>query len=336
MSAWEGTTAPSSSSATKATEPPVAGSLELTDRGALDRRQVQGELDRRPDRSRRLNGDPALGLYGPDSEAWRLNREARLLLAAGPRALLLQLAHPLVAEGVSQHSDFRADPWGRLTGTLTSYLRIVYGDTKAARRELRRLNRLHRSVQGPVVDPTAQSLAGMTYQARDPRLSLWVHFTLIDSTMAAYDAWIEPLGVARRAAFYAETVPIGLAFGIPASILPADYRAFEAYGRDMLRTDGPIQVTDTARSLVPTILHPPLGPLPPPLYDWVLWPGLALLPDRIRAAYGIPAGAGRAAVGTWLSEGFRFWGHVLPGPLRWMPQARAADRRVRYAKIVRP
>ncbi|MGH2511842.1 MAG: oxygenase MpaB family protein, partial [Candidatus Limnocylindrales bacterium] len=56
----------------------------------------------------------ALGLYGPDSEAWRLNREAMLLLGAGPRALLMQLAHPLVAEGVDQHSTFRTDPWGRL------------------------------------------------------------------------------------------------------------------------------------------------------------------------------------------------------------------------------
>ena len=57
------------------------------------------------------------GLYGPDSEAWRLNREAMLLLGAGPRALLLQIAHPAVAAGVNDHSDFRADPWRRLAGT---------------------------------------------------------------------------------------------------------------------------------------------------------------------------------------------------------------------------
>src|SRR6185436_15676647 len=75
------------------------------------------------------------GLYGPDSEAWRLNREATLLLGAGPRALLLQIAHPLVAAGVDEHSDFRADPWARLAGTLKSYLRIVYGTADAARDE---------------------------------------------------------------------------------------------------------------------------------------------------------------------------------------------------------
>src|SRR6185369_17342039 len=71
--------------------------------------------------------DDARGLYGPGSEAWALNREAMLLLGAGPRALLLQLAHPGVAAGVADHSDFRAEPWRRLDGTLRSYLRIIYG-----------------------------------------------------------------------------------------------------------------------------------------------------------------------------------------------------------------
>src|SRR5512140_3565938 len=90
------------------------------------------------------------GLYGPGTEAWRLNREAMLLLGAGPRALLLQLAHPLVAEGVAQHSDFRADPWSRLAATLRSYLRIVYASRAGAMAEISHLNRLHRSITGEV------------------------------------------------------------------------------------------------------------------------------------------------------------------------------------------
>ena len=107
----------------------------------------------RPLTPRPTGADPELaGLYGPGSEAWRLNREAALLLGAGPRALLLQIAHPLVAEGVDQHSDFRADPWARLAGTLRSYLRIVYGTTTTARAEIRRLNGLHRTIGGPVRD----------------------------------------------------------------------------------------------------------------------------------------------------------------------------------------
>ena len=121
------------------------------------------------------------GLYGPGSAAWRLNREATLLLGAGPRALLMQLAHPLVAEGVAQHSNFRANPWQRLRATLRSYLTIVYGDTRQARAEIGRLNRFHREVEGPVQDPTARRAFGSAYSARDPDLSLWVHATLIDA-----------------------------------------------------------------------------------------------------------------------------------------------------------
>jgi len=276
------------------------------------------------------------GLYGPGSEAWRLNREAFLLLAAGPRALLLQLAHPLVAEGVDQHSSFRVDPWGRLHGTLTSYLRLVYGNSSAAATEIGRLNRLHVSVTGPVRDPLARRITGAeTYRARDPELSLWVHATLVESTMTAYDAWYEPLPAERRAAFYRETLPIGRAFGIPDGLLPESVAAFEAYWRAMLAPDGPVRVTPIARSLVPMILHPPVGPLPPVLYDWLLWPAVELLPERVRDEYGIAWGPVQAGVATWLRAGFRFWAHGLPRAWRAMPQARAADRRMLAATIDR-
>src|SRR3954451_10253737 len=167
------------------------------------------------------DGD-ARGLYGPGSEAWALNREAMLLLGAGPRALLMQLAHPDVAAGVADHSKFQADPWARLQGTLRSYLRLVYGTATAARAEIRRLNELHRSITGP------------TYQARDPELSLWVHATLVDSTIVVADAWLEPLSRERRAAYYDETRPIGQAFGIPPDRLPGDLAAFEGYLADAM------------------------------------------------------------------------------------------------------
>src|SRR5438552_10348357 len=154
------------------------------------------------------------GLYGPESESWRLNREAMLLLGAGPRSLLMQIAHPLIAEGVDQHSDFRADPWRRLQGTLRSYLRIVFGTTSHARREISRLNGLHRSIKGPVRDAVALSTTRAAgYSARDPRLALWVHATLVDSTIVAYDAWIEPLPRERRARLYTQTRPTGPALG---------------------------------------------------------------------------------------------------------------------------
>jgi uncharacterized protein (DUF2236 family) len=273
--------------------------------------------------ARIAEADEALGLYGPGSEAWALNREAMLLLGAGPRALLLQLAHPSVAAGVADHSTFRDDPWRRLQGTLDSYLRIVYGTATAARAEIRRLNELHRSISGP------------TYRARDPELSLWVHATLVDSTIVAADAWLEPLSRARRDRYYAETLPIGRAFGIPAALLPADIDAFEAYLADAMGPDGPVRVGPTARELGHAVLHPPLGPVLPPLagvppvaYAWTLWPSIGLLPPAIRAGYGLRWGPVERAVSGWLVAGWRAWRPVLPASFRQMPQALAADRRV--------
>jgi uncharacterized protein (DUF2236 family) len=263
------------------------------------------------------------GLYGPDSEAWRLNREAMLLLGAGPRALLLQLAHPLVAAGVDEHSDFRADPWRRLQGTLRSYLTIVYGTATVARAEIRRLNGLHRSI------------AGAGYSARDPDLALWVHATLVDTTIAAYDAWLEPMPRDQRARYYAETLPIGRAFGVPADRLPPDLDAFESYVASMLAPDGPIRVSPIARDLADAVLHPPLGPVVPALaavparfYAWTLWPSIGLLPASVRTDYDFRWGPIERAVSAWLVAGWRGWRPLLPVSFRQMPQALAADRRV--------
>lgn len=263
------------------------------------------------------------GLYGPGSEAWALNREAMLLLGAGPRALLLQLAHPAVAAGVADHSDFRADPWARLRGTLRSYLAIVYGTRTAAHAEIRRLNALHRTITGP------------TYRARDPNLALWVHATLVDSTIVAADAWLSPVSRPRRARYYAETVPIGRAFGIPADLLPPDLASFDDYLARSLGPGGPLVVGDLARELAEVVLHPPLGPVVPALawlparsYAWTLWPAIGLLPATVREDYGLRWGAFERMTTAWLVAGWRAWRPLLPSGFRQMPQALAADRRL--------
>lgn len=266
---------------------------------------------------------PDPGWFGPDSEAWTLDREAMLLLGAGPRALLLQIAHPAVAAGVSEHSDFRADPWRRLDGTLRSYLRLIYGTSAVARAEVRRLNALHRAVRGP------------GYTARDPALSLWVHATLVDSTLVAYDAWLEPLARPRAERFYRETVPLGRAFGIPEAILPRDLAAFEGYVAGQLAAGGPVHAGPVARELAEAILHPPLPgvlgrvPVPTAWYDWALWPALGLLPAGLRGEYGFAWGERQRLVSRWLVTGWRLWRPWIPTAFRQMPQARAADRRMR-------
>jgi uncharacterized protein (DUF2236 family) len=296
--------------------------------------------------------DDLAGLYGPRSEAWRLNREAALLLGAGPFAVLLQIAHPLVAEGVSAHSTFREDPWARLEGTLRSYLRVVYGSGRVARAEIRRLNGLHRSVAGSVADPGAAARFGSVYAARDPELSLWVHATLVWATLVTVERWLGGVPRERRAQFYAETRVVGRAFGVPEARLPADLDAFEAYIASMLGPSGPVHPSDLSRELAQAILHPPLAPVvargavarvlgpmasptasvlrlaPRSTLTPLLVPAVGLLPATLRAELGLAWGPRERVLDRWLTTMWRAWRPAFPPSVRWFPQTLAAHERV--------
>jgi uncharacterized protein (DUF2236 family) len=179
-----------------------------------------------------------------------------------------------------------------------------------------------------------RSIRGAGYDARDPDLSLWVHATLVDSTIVANDAWAGPLPPERAALFYEETKPIARAFGVPEGTLPADLDAFDAYLAEQIGTGGPVRVGPTARDLAQAILHPPLpgvlarAGLHPRLYDWTLLPSIGLLPPSIRQEYGFSWGWVERAVDAWLVTAWRAWNPLLPATFRQMPQALAADRRV--------
>jgi uncharacterized protein (DUF2236 family) len=262
-------------------------------------------------------------------------------MVAGPRALLMQVAHPLVAEGVDQHSRFREDPWARLEGTIRSFLTIVYGTRDAALGEIARLNALHRSIAGDVRDPAASARFGPQYSARDPELSLWVHATLVDSTIVAYDLLVEPLSRARRERFYAETRPVARLFGIPDALIPEDLAAFEAYLAGSVGPDGPVRPSDASRDIAWHILHPTFEPLHPALgwiprraATWTFWPAVASLPDPLRDGYGLRLGPVERAAAGWLVAVWRGSRPLLPTRFRQMAAARVAD--ARFAAPPRP
>jgi uncharacterized protein (DUF2236 family) len=258
---------------------------------------------------------------------WRINREA-VLLGAGPAALLLQIAHPLVAEGVAQHSDFEADPFGRLRRTVATTMDLVFGDGPTAEQALRRLNGVHASVRGPVDDPAARTATSASaYRAMDPELLLWVQATLIVTSVQAYGRWVHPLRTEQIEQFWWEARSVGPRMGIPLSSSPPDWSALMAWWNRMLAPDGPIQVTPTARALAPLISRPPLPLAPGWAIDLLALPGLGLLPERLREAYGIEWGPMRERVSSWLVRPIRAWTAITPARLRAMPQARAALRR---------
>jgi uncharacterized protein (DUF2236 family) len=272
---------------------------------------------------------PTDGLTGPGSQLWRVNREA-VLLGAGPASLLLQIAHPLVAEGVAAHSDFRSDPFGRLRRTLRTTLDLVFGDGPTADAAVRRLNGVHGRVRGPVRDAQAIGATGATtYQALDPELLLWVQATLVITAVRAYSAWVGPLGRADRERLWCESRELGSRLGIPASVGPSTWVGLETWFEGMLAPDGPIRVTPTARALSQSILRPPLPFLPGPTVDLLVLPGVAFLPERLRDEFGIAWSRTRASLAAAAGLGLRGWATVMPPGWRAIPQARAAERRAR-------
>src|SRR5207253_1125127 len=77
----------------------------------------------------------------------RVMREPLLILGAG-RALLMQAANPLVAQGALDHSGFDRDPYGRLERTIEWVTLVSFGTTAEAGRASAQVNALHRRVVG--------------------------------------------------------------------------------------------------------------------------------------------------------------------------------------------
>ena len=138
--------------------------------------------------------------FSPDAMIWQVDREMVLLLAGG-RALLMQLAHPKVAAGVAEHSHFKADPLGRLYRTMAAMWSIVFDEAPAARASLNQVKSVHRRIHG-IISPSESLPFGTRYDALDIELLLWVHATLIDSAMVAYDIFVKRFTADEKSKYY--------------------------------------------------------------------------------------------------------------------------------------
>jgi uncharacterized protein (DUF2236 family) len=219
------------------------------------------------------------GLYAEDSITRRVNRENVLFLGGG-RALLMQLAHPKVAAGVDEHSDFRVHPIRRLRRTILITMAIVFGDRETALRAARAVNQVHQRVQGD------------SYRALDPDLLLWVHATLADTSLVTYEAFVRPLNPSEREDFYQEFKLLGELLGIPRDRFPDTMRDFTDY-LDVMMTTGPVHVDQRAKDLARLVLRPPLRLLPGPAMIPFEVVTAGLLPETLRAQYGLAWGPGQ-------------------------------------------
>ena len=220
------------------------------------------------------------GLFPDDSIIRRVNRENVLLLGGG-RALLMQLAHPKVATGVDEHSDFRVRPMYRLRRTIRMVMAIVFGDRDTALAAARSVNRVHGRVQGH------------DYRALDPDLLLWVHATLVDTALVTYETFVRRLGADHREAFYQEMKVLGELLGIPRERFPDRFPDFETYVEAMM-AGGPVTVGRQALELARLVVRPKLLRLPGTVF--VPWEVITagLLPPTLREQYGLAWGARQA------------------------------------------
>ena len=214
--------------------------------------------------------------FPKDAIVRRVNAEPAVALGAG-RALLLQLAHPAVAQGVQDHSDFKRNPFKRLQGTLEAMYAVVFGPVDLAEGVGRRVRWIHDFVTGPA------------YAANDPANLLWVHATLLDTAIGCYEQLVEPLTPAARETYYEEMTEVAARFGLARRDQPESYVAFRRYVDE---TVAAMTVTDVGRDLGAFILDPAL----PLRLDVPMRPlvrlnrtlTLGMLPPSLRRQFGFP------------------------------------------------
>lgn len=199
----------------------------------------------------------------------QLNGE-RLVLFGWSRAILMQLAHPLIAAGVADHSAFREGALtaaARLHHTVRAMLSLTFGTSEAQAATLDGINAIHRRVNGHLRQAVGPFPAGTIYAAEDSDLLIWVHATLLDSIPLVYERLVGPLSDLERDQYCVEAAPVARALGARAREIPTSWTALQNYLSSM-RSGGQIVVSGTARELATAVLAPPLAGAVWPLARW--------------------------------------------------------------------
>lgn len=229
----------------------------------------------------------ASGLFSDAGWLRRISGEGAVLLGGGT-ALLLEVAHPLVAAGVAEHSNYRSDPFGRLTRTLQAVNAIAFGERAEALAAAQRVARSHARIRGRLAEGAGAWPAGTPYDGRDAALVRWVWATLAESALRVYERFRAPLDAAARDAYHAEHAALARVLGVPPEGVPETRASFERYFDGMVASDR-LAITPAAREVAGAVLDPPAAIRLPGAGRLAL-ATRALLPARLREAYGLAWG----------------------------------------------
>jgi uncharacterized protein (DUF2236 family) len=220
------------------------------------------------------------GFFGPGSVTWRVSTDLGRPVA-GLRALMLQALHPLAMAGVDQHSNWRADPVGRLAATSGYLATITFGDRAAAEQAAARVRRIHEHITG------TDAITGQRYEASDPALLLWVHATLVDSGIVAAGMFGTPLPAPDADGYVAEMVAAAELVGVPADQVPASLSDLDSY---LTASRPALRCTPAAAESMAYLLDPPgLDEDVAEIWADIREGVVATLPSWAQDMYGYPA-----------------------------------------------
>jgi uncharacterized protein (DUF2236 family) len=264
------------------------------------------------------------GYFGDDSMIRRVQREF-VVAFAGPRALLMQAAHPVAFAGFFASTTALEDPYPRLQRTAMVLRDVTWGTREQADRSTARVRAVHARVRGTLREPVGRFPAGTPWRADDPELLLWIIATLVDSNLLVYERYVGALTAGEREAYWQDFRSVSELFGLSRADSPPDFAAFRAYLRGVLAS-GDLDVSDQARELaVDIVMRPPLPPHLLPVRELVNQVTVGLLPREVRRLYGFRWDPVRAAAVRGGQEYVRrLVVPLLPDRVRLAPSARAA------------
>lgn len=251
-------------------------------------------------RTSRRPSNEGNGFFPPESMIRKINREVVVLLGGG-RAILLQLAHPYVAAGVDDYSNFESDILERLYRTMLFMHSLVFTDRRTAQEALRQFQLIHRRIRGRLRHRAGRFPPGTSYSGTDPHAKLWVHATFVDSSLRAYEQFLGPLSPEERQRYYSDSLCLAQLMRVPEECLPPTLEDFCQYTKRMLAGDT-LAVTDTARRLARAVLYPRVGFLPSLSGGLLRFVTAGLLPDRFRREYGLKWSDRRQTILTYMSR----------------------------------
>jgi len=219
----------------------------------------------------------------------RINGE-RVVLLGWPRAILMQVAHPLIAAGVLDHSTFRDSavaPIRRLHGTVQAMLGLTFGNPAERAEVIATIRSIHTRVNGTLRTAVGQYAAGTRYSAEDPALLLWVHATLIDTTIRLFEMLAGDLTDLERDAYCRDSAGVAIELGADEHAVPRDWATMKAYVQQVVRSDA-LAVGPDARALAEALLNSRVVRLSGPLASVNRRLTAGLLPAELRRQYGLP------------------------------------------------